>query len=45
MKEQLKTDFEKILKISNFSENDIKFKKNHLNKSHRVPKQRQYNHR
>ncbi len=32
MKEQLKTDFEKILKISNFSENDIKFKKNHLNK-------------
>ena len=32
MKEQLKTDFEKILKISNFSEKDIKFKKNYLNK-------------
>ena len=32
MKEQLKTDFEKILKISNFSEKDIEFKKNHLNK-------------
>ena len=32
MKEQLKTDFEKILKISNFSEEDIEFKKNHLNK-------------
>ena len=32
MKEQLKTDFEKILKISNFSEKDIEFKKNYLNK-------------
>ena len=32
MKEQLKADFEKILKISNFSEKDIKFKKDHLNK-------------
>ena len=32
MEEQLKTDFEKILKISNFSEKDIKFKKNYLNK-------------
>ena len=32
MKEQLKTDFEKILKISNFSEKDIKLKKIHLNK-------------
>ncbi len=32
MKEQLKIDFEKILKISNFSEKDIKFKKDHLNK-------------
>jgi len=32
MKEQLKTDFEKILKISNFSEKDIEIKKNHLNK-------------
>ena len=27
MKEQLKTDFEKILKKSNFSEKDIEFKK------------------
>ena len=32
MKEQLKTDFDKILKISNFSEKDIEFKKNHLNR-------------
>ncbi len=32
MKEQLKIDFEKILKISNFSEKDIKFKKDQLNK-------------
>ena len=32
MKEQLKIDFEEILKISNFSEKDIKFKKNYLNK-------------
>ena len=32
MKEQLKIDFEKILKISNFSEKDIKFKKNQLDK-------------
>ena len=32
MKEQLKTDFEKILKISNFSEKDIEFKKDYLNK-------------
>ena len=32
MKEQLKTDFEKILKISNYSEKDIEFKKNYLNK-------------
>ncbi len=32
MKEQLITDFEKILKISQLSEKDIKFKKNHLNK-------------
>mgnify|MGYP001243643004 CR=1 FL=1 len=32
MKEQLKSDFEKILRISNFSEKDIKFKKDHLNK-------------
>ncbi len=31
MKEQLKTDFEKVLKISNFSEKDIEFKKKHLN--------------
>ena len=32
MKEQIKTDFEKILKISNLSGEDIQFKKNHLNK-------------
>ena len=32
MREQLITDFEKILKISNFSEKDIEFKKDHLNK-------------
>ena len=32
MKEQLKIDFEKILKVSDFSEKDIKFKKNHLDK-------------
>ena len=32
MKEQLKIDFEKILKISNFSEKDIKFKKDELDK-------------
>ena len=32
MKEQLKIDFEKILKLSNFSEKDIQLKKNHLNK-------------
>ena len=32
MKEQLQTDFEKILKISDFSEKDIKLKKIHLNK-------------
>tara|TARA_B100001057_G_C22782290_1_gene924143 strand:+ start:310 stop:1557 length:1248 start_codon:yes stop_codon:yes gene_type:complete len=32
MKEQLKTDFENILKISDFSEKDIKLKKDHLNK-------------
>ncbi len=32
MKEQLKIDFEKILKISNFSKKDIEFKKDHLNK-------------
>ena len=32
MKEQLKIDFEKILKISNFSEKDIKFKKDQLDK-------------
>ena len=32
MKEQLISDFEKIQKISNFSEKDIKFKKSHLNK-------------
>ena len=32
MKEKLKIDFEKILKISNFSEKDIKFKKDELNK-------------
>ena len=32
MKEQLKIDFEKILKISDFSEKDIKFKKDELDK-------------
>ena len=32
MEEQLKIDFEKILKISNFSEKDIKFKKDQLDK-------------
>ena len=32
MKEQLKIDFEKIIKISNFSEKDIKFKKDQLDK-------------
>ena len=32
MKEQLKKDFEKILRTSNFSEKDIEFKKNYLNK-------------
>ena len=32
MKEQLKIDFEKILKISNFSKKDIKFKKDQLDK-------------
>ena len=32
MKEQLKIDFEKLLKISDFSKKDIEFKKNHLNK-------------
>ena len=32
MEEQLKIDFEKILKISDFSKKDIEFKKNHLNK-------------
>ena len=32
MKEQLKIDFEKILKVSNFSEKDIKFKKDELDK-------------
>ena len=32
MKEQLKTDFEKILKKSNFSEKDIEFKKKNLNR-------------
>ena len=32
MKEKLKIDFEKILKISNFSEKDIKFKKDQLDK-------------
>ena len=32
MKEQLKIDFEKILKISNLSEKDIKFKKDQLDK-------------
>jgi len=32
MREQLITDFKKILKMSNFSEKDIEFKKDHLNK-------------
>ena len=32
MEEQLKIDFEQILKISDFSKKDIEFKKNHLNK-------------
>ena len=32
MNEQLKTDFEKIIKKSNFSEKNIEFKKGHLNK-------------
>ena len=32
MEEQLKIDFEKILKISDFSKKDIEFKKDHLNK-------------
>ncbi len=32
MKEQLKIDFEKILKLSDFSEENIGYKKNHLNK-------------
>ncbi len=32
MREQLEKDFENILKITNFSEKDIKFKKDHLNK-------------
>ena len=32
MKEQLKIDFEKILKISNYSKKDIKFKKDQLDK-------------
>ncbi len=32
MREQLKIDFEKILKISNLSEKDIEFKRNYLNK-------------
>ena len=32
MKEKLKIDFEKILKISNFSEKDIEFKKDQLDK-------------
>ena len=32
MKDQLKIDFEKILKISDFSEKDIKYKKDSLNK-------------
>ena len=32
MEEQLKIDFEKIIKNSEFSENDIRFKKNNLNK-------------
>ena len=32
MREQLQSDFEKILRISNFSDKDIEFKKDHLNK-------------
>ncbi len=32
MKDQLKTDFEKIIKISDFSKKDIEYKKDHLNK-------------
>ena len=32
MEEQLKIDFEKILKNSNFSKKDIEIKKNHLNR-------------
>ena len=32
MKEQLKIDFEKILELSDFSEKDIGYKKDHLNK-------------
>ena len=32
MKEQLKIDFDKTLQLSNFSEKDIKSKKDHLNK-------------
>ena len=32
MEEQLKIDFEKIIKNSKYSENDIRFKKNNLNK-------------
>ena len=32
MKDQLKIDFEKISKVSNFSEKDIKFKKDQLDK-------------
>ena len=32
MIDQLKTDFDKILKVSNLSKKDIKFKKDHLNK-------------
>ena len=32
MKEQLKIDFEKILELSDFSEKDIGYKKDHLDK-------------
>ena len=32
MEDQIKIDFEKIIKNSSFSENDIKFKKNNLYK-------------
>ena len=32
MKERLKLDFEKTIKFSDFSENDIKFKNNSLEK-------------